>query len=188
MMKRGISPLIGWVVLVGFAVAAGLLVTQWAIQQFQDIDLPDDKEGYCDSVEIELDSICLKNNGHEVDLTIKNEGAFTITIATFGRQIPEDAKSWCIDLLNPDITPDTISGPLTYEITANSGDYEHMYATQPCEGLSQGQDENGAAVTVELGMDIVTIEFVPWINIEGDDFACYDKRIILNSQITEECT
>ena len=40
-MKKGISPLIGWVLIIGFSVSAGLLITTWAIDQFKDIDLPE---------------------------------------------------------------------------------------------------------------------------------------------------
>ena len=179
-MKRGISPLISWVVLVGFAVAAGLLVTQWAIQQFQDIDLPEDKEGYCDSVDLKVVGNCIDFTGNEATITIKNEGVFTIKRITFGRAAASLAEGWCLDLLNERAIPPNEQGPLTYWITAP---VDETYYTHDSTTTFSCADLGGGS-SILIG-DINSLELVPWIEIEGDAFFCYDKRITLKSPITE---
>jgi hypothetical protein len=180
MMKRGISPLIGWVVLVGFSVAAGLLVTQWAVQQFNDIDLPEDKEGYCNDMELKVVGNCINFDGNTVSLTIENQGAFTVKRITFGREATGLAEGWCLDLLNErSIAP----GPdnkktLSYWITApvDQTYYTHDSTTTfSCADIGEVGDTITSA-------DINSLELVPWIEVEGDAFFCYDKRINLNSE------
>lgn len=187
-MKRGISPLIGWVVLVGFAVATGLLVTQWAVQQFKDIDLPEDREGYCNDVDIELVGNCVTLNVDmkHVEMNITNKGLFTLTRFTFGRMTSNEAEAWCV-LLNEKIPPGNTdptnpnSRILSLSVVDRSQDINHAITTQKCNDPNLEGDE------LTLFSDITSLELVPWIEIEGDSFFCYDKRITLNSTTINEC-
>lgn len=75
MNKRGVETIIGWVLLVGFTVALGALVSNWAIQQAKQIN-PEkmaNPDLYCDNMRLSvepficnpyLDSIIVQNKGY----------------------------------------------------------------------------------------------------------------------------
>jgi len=86
-MKKGVSPLIAWVLLIGFTVGVGILVSNFVIKQTEKFKPGELVEGglFCDSVAFSADSYCRDNLPNNPDpnwgilqLTIKNRGAFSI--------------------------------------------------------------------------------------------------------------
>ena len=83
MKKRGISPLISWVLLIGFVIGLSLMVTTWVKQQ---AETRADKlvEGVesdirCNGVAFNAKLEC---NATPIELTIANKGKFTINKLT----------------------------------------------------------------------------------------------------------
>lgn len=75
MNKKGVDTVIGWVLLVGFTIALGAIVSDWAIQQAKQIN-PDKMANqglYCDNMRLsvepfvcnpDLDLIIIQNKGY----------------------------------------------------------------------------------------------------------------------------
>lgn len=82
-MKRGVSILISWVLLVGFAVTLALLVTVWVKQTAEEaakeLEETAEQEARCSAVAINANMTCATSN----DMTISNRGTFTITKVRF---------------------------------------------------------------------------------------------------------
>ena len=107
---KGVSPLIAWVLLVGFSVTAGLLVTKWVIDEFSDFELPADQESYCNDVQIKLEDVCILSTAYNdtIRINLTNEGFFTVKRLNLGRATTSHSKEWCT-MLNADLLPDTNS-------------------------------------------------------------------------------
>jgi hypothetical protein len=181
-MKKGISPLIGWVLIIGFSVSAGLLITTWAIDQFKDIDLPENWETYCDKVDFRLSDVgtCAQINNQEIKVNLTNEGTFSIKRITFGRETTMFPLAWCEILLGAaDIEPNT-NQEWVFIVTANNTiEYSNVEKVD-CNGLSPRAIED---LDILGGTHHLTyVEIVPWITIGEDTFACTEKGIILNNE------
>lgn len=86
-MKKGISPLIAWILLVGFTIATAAFVTNFIIEEtrkqteaFEFLDA-----GYCEGVNLDLKSICKisvspcqEGSPTKLKLELQNKGSFTI--------------------------------------------------------------------------------------------------------------
>jgi hypothetical protein len=180
-MKKGISPLIGWVLLIGFSVSAGLLITTWAINQFDDDDLfPKNYEEYCNQVDLRLSDAgtCLDPNDQEFTLNITNEGAFSIRRITLGRETSTFPLSSCKRLLSAaDLTPNT-NALQTFEVTANNENYSNIVEND-CDAFTLDPLNNIDPFDTH---NLTYIEIVPWIKVEEKTFPCSEKGIILNNE------
>jgi len=82
-MKRGVSILISWVLLVGFAVTLALLVTVWVKQTAEEaakeLEETAEQETRCSNVAVNAYMDCTRSN----DMTVSNRGTFTITKVRF---------------------------------------------------------------------------------------------------------
>ena len=178
-MKKGISPLIGWVLLIGFSVSAGLLITTWAIDQFSNLDLPENWESYCDQVDMKLstEGTGLDPNNQEIILNITNEGAFSIKRISFGRETTMFPLAWC-EMLGVDIPPNT-NQLESFIVTANNTLEYSNVENIDCGGLNaRAQEDLDPLFTHNLTF----VQINPWITIDDATFACPGKGIILNNE------
>ncbi len=186
--KRGISPLISWVLIIGFAVAAGILITQWTIKLIDDTQFPEDKEAYCNDVQMEITNACINNGGDNITVTVLNEGSFSIKRVGFGRQTSAFSKEWCLMLLkeaqlgSPIIKPGA-SGDILFMAGSNNSNYNPLGDTN-CQDLLGGLNLGTSGVH-----NLIEIEIVPWIKPGEEAFQCAEKGIILNTSdgINNDC-
>jgi len=155
--KKGVSPLIAWVLLIGLSVSIGFLVINWAVQNIPE---PEPELSFCDDVSLFLINSDNSEAG-KVSLEIKNNGLFTINKFTFGVIDPigyENAQCFIEDNILPGD-----SKPLEIGL-------EDSYDVPSCP--PNGDGEYGLAKEVYL---------VPWIRpLEGEDaINCNDKKLII---------
>jgi len=176
-MKRGISPLVSWVLLIGFSVAAGILITQWAISIAQNTEFPEDRETYCDEVQIDLENICLYRGDDKAYITLKNKGAFTIKRLGIGRVNTDNGKEWCMYLI-PSIEPGmTTTDPIIFKASSGNDDYNELGDTD-CEN-----DLTGGTNFIPGVFDLLELEIFPWIKPGEEAIQCFEKGILLNTTI-----
>lgn len=91
-MKKAISPLIAWILLIGFSVAMAAFISNWVIEQTKETFQPEKmlEDMSCDGVSFSLTSICQRQSGtcnkqgseytgmSLGSIQIINKGAFTI--------------------------------------------------------------------------------------------------------------
>lgn len=172
MRKRGISPLIAWVLLIGFSITAGLLVTRWAIDEFSNVSFPEDTDVYCDNLQLDIDEVCIDNpNNNSVRLNLSNEGSFTIKKLSIGRATTSYPMEFCT-LLNLNLAPNNV---IVTSFLAGSDNslYSNIRETD-CSILSGNDLFNSTH-------NLTKIEITPWIEIEDNDFHCIEKGITLNN-------
>ncbi|MBT4630787.1 hypothetical protein HOC06_01010 [Candidatus Woesearchaeota archaeon] len=176
-MKRGISPLVSWVLLIGFSVAAGILITQWAISIAQNVEFPEDKETYCNEVQLDVESICLYDGEDKAHITLKNNGAFTIKRIGFGRETTLWGKEWCIYLI-PSVEWITPGGTqeIIFEAGSSNDEYNPLGDTD-CNGLTGGTN------FIPGTYDLLELEIIPWIKPGEEAIQCFEKGILLNTAI-----
>jgi flagellin-like protein len=174
-MKKGISPLIGWVLLIGFVVTAGMLVTQWAIQQFSDIELPEDEDTYCDSVELDVSNYCIDSTSYLLQIDYENKGSFTIDRLTIGRRTSQFAEKWCTEL-NLAIPPDQQIYTIPVTVGSKNINYNSIGETD-CANLQQDTPID------DTNNKLYEVEIIPWLILEEEAFPCNKKSIILNNEI-----
>jgi hypothetical protein len=185
-MKKGISPLIGWVLIIGFSVSAGLLITTWAIDQFKDLELPNNWEAYCDQVDLRLSDagtgLEILNN-QEIRLNLTNEGAFSIKRLSLGRTTTKFTLAWCEQLLGgSEITPNSEQF-VTFIVTANNTIEYSNVDNVDCSGLNARPQEDLDPLTLPWATHNLThVQITPWITIDDKTFACAEKGIILNNE------
>ncbi len=176
-IKRGISPLISWVLIIGFAVSAGILITQWTVKLIEDTQFPEDKDTYCNDVQMEIIDVCVNNSNAKV--TIQNEGSFSIKRISFGRQTSIFSKEWCLKLLQGTqigaqmITPGGVK-LVEFAAGSNNTNYNPLGDTN-CDDLTGGFNFGVGGIH-----NLTEIELVPWIKPEEEAFQCSRKGIILN--------
>ncbi len=154
--KKGVSPLIAWVLLIGLSVSIGFLIINWAVQNIPE---PEPELSFCDDVNLFL----VNSNNTEpgkVTLNITNNGLFNITKFTFGVIKPENYENaQC--LVNADLSP---GGNSKFNIGLNES---YVSPTCPSSG------DNGSLAE--------EIYLIPWIRIseEEDAINCNDKKLII---------
>ena len=172
-MKRGISPLVSWVLIIGFSVTAGILITQWAISIAKNVEIPEDPETYCQEVQLDYVSSCLE--GDTVKITLVNNGAFSVKRLGLGRVTTDYGKEWCIDLLDSF----TIIAPgeekeIILKAGSPNSDYNPLGDTD-CDSLTGGSN------FISGTFDLLELEIVPWIKPGEVAIQCSEKGIILNT-------
>lgn len=176
MRKRGISPLISWILLFGFAVAMAAMIYSWAVDQTENIDIVDGPDLYCDDVTLSIDwcergpDCGLKDK--YINVTFSNKGKWNLSgiaahLETEG--INGYPLSSCIYLLSSQpVLPGGETGlnfKLNYDPTLPDSNI-----CNPCLPAYCG---------VEV-VQIETAEFVPYIKPEDEIFACPSRKVILD--------
>lgn len=174
--KRGVSPLIAWVLLISFTIAMGLLITKWVVDQIGDTEFDTDEELYCVDVSILMMSDPVRTNPGEVDFILKNNGNFRIKRISLGRETTERAEEWCLQL-NIDIGGGSPFNPGTeYTHTLKIGDMQGNLVGNETTIYQMCEDVTQSAIPEEK---LLSISIVPWIEIEDEPIACIDKKIVI---------
>jgi hypothetical protein len=172
--KRGISPLISWILLIGFAVAMAGFVGTWIINQAKEVEFPGEgPEIYCDSIKLSYTSICRSTDNKTININLKNTGDFKITKFLAGRETNESEEQWCLKQNigdnNKGLMPDE-------EMLFNLSIGESMI---PNNQMYKNCNE----VIIGISNAIVEkITFVPWIEIEGEIMYCSKQKVILRQE------
>ena len=166
MGKRGVSPLIAWVLLIGLAIAIGVAVINWAIDVTPE---PDVDLSYCDDVSISLiqyESPYVPGNVG-LDFTIVNNGYFSVDRLTFGFSHSSSVSPviWCDWLIQKSPERDGLlpGSQDVYEI-----DLAHF--DEDCEESTTGQG-------VPNPDDVKKVVIIPWISIDGQTLNCNDRKL-----------
>lgn len=151
-MKKAVSPLISWVLLIGLSVAIGALVTNWALDQAKNVNVEEMAEGglYCVDVFLSVDGACIVSSSdgkNTIRLTLNNRGVYSITKLAVDLKSSSDLKSEILTLSSP--------------ISLNSVRYDQTLVYQG---------------------DIKSIKITPIVNIEGKDLSCSEKKVLLTDQ------
>ena len=104
-MKKAISPLIAWILLIGFTVTMAAFISNWVIQQTKETFQPEKllESMSCEGVSFSITTICIDNvvigdcpegNKYYFDqIKVKNKGAYTIrniTILSLYEHLPQN--------------------------------------------------------------------------------------------------
>jgi hypothetical protein len=180
--KRGVSPLIAWVLIIGFAVSAGILITQWALNLADNIDIQQGDEIYCQDVQIDLEKACV--SGDNITIELSNKGLFSIKRLSLGRQTTIFSKEWCLKLLPSSNSIKPGEGKnITFKAGTNNTDYN------PLGDTSCDSDLNGMVNFIDQH-NLTKLEIVPWIKPGEEAIQCVEKGLILNTSdnISSICT
>ncbi|MFH1377021.1 MAG: hypothetical protein ABIH25_05290 [Candidatus Woesearchaeota archaeon] len=184
MKKRGISPLISWVLLISFAIAMALLVTKWVIDNVENIDIGDE-EYYCDDVSISIKNVCIVveggGNTGDIEIKMKNNGNFKITRLSLGRETTEKPEEWCLKLNVQNLNPGQENeppyyltiGPMSENLIGND-----TTVYQNCDEVEQVYNPEDEKV--------MSVAVVPWIEIEDKSIACISKKVEIDG-IVPDC-
>lgn len=171
MNKKGISPLMAWILIIAFAIAMGAFIMNWATNQVGKFDPSQNSELYCSEVDFSVDDFCIDGVNEWAKLNITNTGRYTIRRWTVARATEQSPLGSCyiLDDLEPNkmMTEDVGLG---YRLDNTTETFECDYY------LLQGGE----------ALDYPTsIEVVPWINIDNQSIACLDVRKKINTEFFE---
>jgi len=201
MFKRGISPLLAYILLFGFAVAMAVTVMNWAKTQAGNFD-PSGGTGeiYCDGIDLKIVNID-RYYGY-LNITLKNGGVYRIGRLTVQRSVrnytvPSEDIGSCV-ILNTDSSNigfgemgDLMPGN-NYKFSLSlGGELTQTIGDNLCS-MNPGKDDNKcgdckcpAYPKGSLGDDEVLVEWiaiVPWVEIEDSIFSCSEKKISLDKE------
>ena len=177
MNKKGVSPLIAWVLLIGLSIAIGVAVITWAIDVIPE---PEADIAYCDDVSLSFVDYEFVDDGTEfqdIEFHLINTGYFSIDMMSFGFSYFEDVppESWC-DLL-VQTTPEGDSfepnEDTRYDLNDPGDDDPFVVSLVPFN--PDCGNANGDYLQNYEGVRSVTI--VPWINVDGATLNCNDRKI-----------
>ena len=201
-MKRGVSPLIAWVLIVGFAVVMGAFIFSWATGTLKDLNIGESQEYelYCDNVELRINNVCTKDDGIGGPVYIypnfTNVGNYDITRLTITLENENRALGSC-DIPERDIIENNgfnDLGGLEHGFQVGM-DYSFWEASVKFITLNTGR-------AGELFSDIKTCDYVdisgldeedltyfavtPWIKVDKEEsFPCSNKEAILDGRGVE---
>ena len=174
-MKRGITPLLAWVLLFGFAVAIGVFITGWIGGWLPGIQIEAKPDLYCDDVQITFQDYCRDTGGGPLKVNVSNKGYFSVTRFTIQRTTTTLGS--CLELLTPVLGPGNITQveiPIKGNMTG-----------QVDEALSNPYMKDCSVVRAESSPDssinFTKISVIPWINKDDEIFPCVNKKITLNN-------
>jgi hypothetical protein len=149
--KKGISPLIAWMLLISISVAIGFFVINWAMDNIPE---PKPDFNYCEDVSLSYSGI--EYSDQQISMNLTNNGYFTIQKISFGAKFLSGNEKWCEEGI--EIIPN-INEELNISLTFDGGD---------CDG--GGND---------VQYSLIEITIVPWIIVEGDVINCNDRKLII---------
>jgi len=164
--KKGVSPLIAWVLLIGLSVSMGFLVMNWTKNTIPE---PEPDLSFCDDVSLFLINYSVHEpNDNEVKFNITNNGLFTIKKWSFGvtNSTNIEGSFWCEISSNFELTPSE-NKLLFFEM--------EDYTDNPL--CNEG---NPFSITERVLPEEIVL--IPWVTpIEGEDrINCNDKKITIN--------
>jgi len=158
-MKKGVSPLISYVLLVGFAIAMAAIVYNFVITQTEKLN-PDEMTGtkeICNEMALGVSEICSTGTG--IKLTLSNKGSFTVHKIN-------------IDTIDAG-GASTIPGTITKDASCSCS---------TCEGLPPGCITTSKSVEISYSRssDSDEISIVPIRTENYKDTVCQEGKITYN--------
>lgn len=175
-MKKAISPLIGWILLIGFSVAMAAFISNWVIQQTKETFQPEKflEDISCDGVSFSITKICKREP------------------RTCDRQPPGDytgIKLEGIELINKGAyTIRNITIMPLYGITIS--DVDNLGDLKPGDPPSHLTPPDVDNICIKLNAKN-EIKLIPVIEKEDKVYYCTDNAVILNNEAIEtipQCT
>lgn len=163
--KKGISPLIAWVLLIGLSVSIGFMVMRWAVDVIPE---PEPDLSFCEDVSLFLINQAMDDSEiNLVNFNITNNGLFKIDKWSFGivYSVGVTYGHWCEE---PDL-----------DLLPGENKVISFYLGQPLQGGSPLCSDIIPFVTPISSSDLVEVSLVPWIGpIEDEEkINCNDKKI-----------
>ncbi|MCD4759715.1 hypothetical protein K8R33_02415 [archaeon] len=175
-MKRGISPIVSWVLIVAFAISIAMIVIPTLIDRVKDWDFDPDIN-YCEDVSLSVDveNICVANG--ELKIPITNNGDFTIQKLTIGITTDVLAEQWCEYISGAIPLPPSVGSDLLLRLDKK---YSFDITLEDFVDCVSGAGANDAASKIEI---------VPWIkpDPELEIMHCDDRKIILSNDLNTPC-
>ena len=177
MDKKGVSPLVSWVLIVAFSVTMAFLIIPAMIDNIKN-NVPEPDIKYCDDVRISLVVMGKTLGGGSLLMNISNDGAFSVQKLSVGRITSGRGLQWCEynDF-------DSIVGGTNSLVP---GESKIIFVEMDRDYSSDITLENFVLCGVNplsAGNDIfVSVELIPWIKVEDELINCVDKKIIADDQ------
>lgn len=168
-MKRGISPLISWVLLVAMSIAIGSIVYMWAINLGHNIKVDQPRDIYCDNTHLKILKSCRDQS--LLLMNLSNTGSYNITSITFYKESESTVPGSCILLLNQPLKPGT---SMVYNVSVDAN-FSSEYLTEcdpPIRSISSTLVNEFSAI--------------PWVYQDYNNTDCPESKTILSQTETNE--
>ena len=177
-MKRAVSPLVAWVLIIGFSIAAGMFITRWVINEFSDLNFGQEKDVYCEDVSMDVDSVCIcpSPDNNKIRVHLSNNGPFKLNRLYVGRTTSTFSKGWC-NILSLGLDPGSI-GDFTFQAGSPN---EQYFSTRQTDCQTDLLTPHALEKYFGETEKLLELEIVPFVNVEDEYTPCYEKGILLNS-------
>jgi len=172
MNKKGVSPLMAWILIIAFALALGAFIMNWATNQVGKFDPSQNAELYCPDVDFSITNFCVKSDYSNVNFDLKNTGRYTIRKLTIARDTFNTELGSCYYLGTP-VDPGTEEQFILNLGGVLVGDNK----VEDCDHLEIGTEENDLPEIIEI---------LPWIDVDNQSIACTDRKKKINSEFFEK--
>ena len=163
-MKKAISPLISWVLLVAMSIAIGSIVYFWAINMGHNLNFDQPQDIYCDNTHIKVLSAC--RDGSLLVMNLSNTGSYNISSITFYKDTESTVPGSCILLLDPSLKPGT---SINYNISVDT-----QFSSENFDVCEQNP------VSVPSSTSVTEFSITPWVYQDSKNTDCPDSKIVLN--------
>ncbi|HLC73318.1 MAG TPA: hypothetical protein VJH20_01650 [Candidatus Nanoarchaeia archaeon] len=193
-MKKAISVLLSWVLIVGFAVAMSAIIFGWAIpfveKVSENLNKNERSDIYCDNVAIKIKDVCRSPDAATTtSITVKvlNTGSYNLKRLAIARETEGSALQSCF-LYNLETPPNNQhsvepGNELQFRLAVVAPFTDSRGNPLDCNSASE---DNPRVVTRS---NVTKVEVVPWINIEGVDINCPSSIVTIKdiNILNHEC-
>lgn len=175
-MKKAISVLLSWVLIIGFAVAMSAIIFGWAIPFVEKISNKLDKsqnvEIYCDNTRIKIVDICrMDSNSYSnrsINITLQNTGSYNIKRLSITRETTHSPIQSCFMYLPTPLEPGSST---SFDLAMLASFIDSSGNILDCITIDSDVNQrlHGGYVKV--------IEITPYVNIEGQEIPCSSSRV-----------
>lgn len=173
-MKKAISVLLSWVLIIGFAVAMSAIIFGWAIPFVQKMsDKLDDSQNadiYCDNTRIKIVDICRMENrtftNSSINITLQNTGSYNIKRLSITRETTHSPIQSCFMYLNPNTIEPGATAAFRLAMLASFTDSSGN--SLDCITLDQTPIHENF---------VKQIEITPFVNINDEEIPCPTSRV-----------
>lgn len=165
-MKKSISPLISWILIVAFVIAIGAFVTTWMIDYVKSINLDKGVQNdlYCD-VQLSVIDACRSYDNRTFIANLTNNGKFSVIALTFNRETSESPISSCL-ILNTNMAP------------GSQFDYQLALANNFTDSISECPQSS--FLNFPANESVLEVSVIPWVKIKDNTISCPQKKITIN--------
>ncbi|MEK6974068.1 MAG: hypothetical protein AABW41_02425 [Nanoarchaeota archaeon] len=171
-MKKGIAPLISWILIVAMVIATGAFVFYWTTNYIKKINPQEgiNEDLYCNSVNLKILSSCRRDDHNMLYLNIFNKGSYSLEKLTFFRDTEKNPAASCIQFLPAFLEPGK-----NFELEFNINDTINTDSLQECPTVNLNKNPE-----IPYAEEVA---ITPWINIEGKSIACNDRKVKVDNYL-----